>query len=267
MILLVFEGQKEEPKIMATVKTLFFNGGEGQLLCSYGTDTYTLWKDVQDHIKDGYEADVFQIVKERMHSRGDYSLDAFDSHDIESIYLFFDYDPQNSKLGLPRINTAISSIIETFNDAMDQGQIYISYPMVEALYCENTIPDASFMSAIVTIPDCHDFKNWSKQFYVSQHRECVKFGANKSGEVTESYAEDRFNDLKQKWIKLVRMNSTKANIICNNNPTLPEDVSLISQARIFQHEISDYENRNNSVSILSSFPLFLFDYFHGNGEF
>lgn len=94
MILLIFEGQKEEPQIMTTIKTLFFGRGKEQLLCSYGTDTYTLWRDIKLYTEDGYDVDVFQIVKERMHSRGDYSLDVYDSYSIDSIYLFFDYDPQ-----------------------------------------------------------------------------------------------------------------------------------------------------------------------------
>ena len=95
MILFIFEGQVEEPKIMATIKQLFLSEIEEQLLCSFGADTYTLWKDIVEYGRDGYEIDVFNIVKERLRSRGDHSLDNYNSHQIESIYLFFDYDPQN----------------------------------------------------------------------------------------------------------------------------------------------------------------------------
>lgn len=266
MILLVFEGQKDEPKIMATVKTLFFPKEE-QLLCSYGTDTYTLWKEVQEHISNGFEADVFQIVKSRMHSRGDHSLDKYDTHEIEAIYLFFDYDPQNDKLGLPRINAAISSIIATFSDSMEQGQIYISYPMVEALYCENNLPDSSFISASATLEDCHSFKKWSKMFNMSSNRDYIQLRANKYGVVIETLTDDRISDLKKKWIELIRMNSAKANYICNCDSSVPTDVSQITQSIIFQHEVSDFVSKSSSVSVLSAFPLFLYEYFHGNGDF
>ena len=77
MILFIFEGQVEEPKIMATIKQLFLSNIEEQLLCSFGSDTYTLWKDIVEYQKNGYEVDVFNIVKERLHSRGDYSLDKY----------------------------------------------------------------------------------------------------------------------------------------------------------------------------------------------
>ena len=64
MILLVFEGQVGEPNGMTTLQHLYFSDAANYILCSYGTDTYTLWKDVKRHELDG-EADVFAIMKER----------------------------------------------------------------------------------------------------------------------------------------------------------------------------------------------------------
>lgn len=267
MILLVFEGQKEEPKIMATIKTLFFPNREDQILCSFGTDTYTLWNDVQKHISNGYEADVFEIVKERMHSRGDNSLDKYDSHNIDSIYLFFDYDPQNSKISPATLNYAISSIISTFDDPMGNGQIFISYPMVEALFCENCSTSPDILYSKVSLADCRGFKSWSMQFSFSCNRLSLRLNVDNNGNLLEEINDNRLKDLKQKWNELIKQYSTKANLICHNNPTLPVDVSLITQNQIFQHELSDYVNKDETVSLLSSFTLFLFEYFHGNGDF
>lgn len=177
MILLIFEGQKEEPQIMTTIKTLFFGRGKEQLLCSYGTDTYTLWRDIKLYTEDGYDVDVFQIVKERMHSRGDYSLDVYDSYSIDSIYLFFDYDPQNKKLGLQRLNKAVSELIDTFNNPMDNGQLFISYPMAEAVYCEDSIPSDAFMTATVSLNDCHGFKDWIKNYNIAKSKNTIKCNA------------------------------------------------------------------------------------------
>ena len=59
MILFIFEGQVEEPKIMATLEQLFLNRIEEQLICSYGADTYTLWKDIVEYI-----IDKFFLLKE-----------------------------------------------------------------------------------------------------------------------------------------------------------------------------------------------------------
>ena len=267
MILLVFEGLKDEPIIMATIKALFFKKEEEYVLCSYGTDTYSLWKEVRDHIATGYEVDVFQIVKAKAISRGDHTLDRYDSYEFEAIYLFFDYDPQNTKLGVTKIGTALTSIIRTFNNPMDRGQIYISYPMIEALYCEDCVPDATFMSATVTLNNCHGFKTWSKKYSFSKNKEHLRFRANRQGEIKEPINKLRYDDLKRKWIELIKMNSAKANLICNNDANMPTDVSQIPQSLIYQHEYEDYVTKTDTVSILSSFPLFLFEYFHGNGDF
>ena len=79
------------------------------------------------HLKYGVDAEsVFNIVKERLHSRGDYSLDKYYSHQIESIYLFFDYDPQNRTISPDRLNQAIDDMVNLFSDSMNKGQIYIS---------------------------------------------------------------------------------------------------------------------------------------------
>lgn len=265
MILLIFEGQKEEPQIMTTIKTLFFGRGKEQLLCSYGTDTYTLWRDIKLYTEDGYDVDVFQIVKERMHSRGDYSLDVYDSYSIDSIYLFFDYDPQNKKLGLQRLNKAVSELIDTFNNPMDNGQLFISYPMAEAVYCEDSIPSDAFMTATVSLNDCHGFKDWIKNYNIAKSKNTIKCNACQLRDITSNA--DSFIALKQKWIELVKMNATKANYICNARKSVPTDVNMITQKSVFYHELFDFVEKNNEVSILSSFPMFLFEYFHGCGDF
>lgn len=63
------------------------------------------------------------------------------------------------------------------------------------------------------------------------------------------------------------MNATKANYICNARKSVPTDVNMITQKSVFYHELSDFVEKNNEVSILSSFPMFLFEYFHGCGDF
>lgn len=266
MILLVLEGQKEEPKIMATIKSLFFDRGKEHVLCSYGTDAYTLWKDIKEHTESGYDVDVFRIVKNRMQSRGDHSLDAYDSYSVDAIYMFFDYDPQNDKVGLQRLNTVVSELIEMFDDPMENGQIFISYPMAEALYYENDIPSDAFMSATVPLRNCRGFKSWANRYYIARCRNAILGNRNKQL-CTAEQAKDTFCELKRKWTELVRMNTAKANLICNGNKSLPTDVAMITQSSIFQHELSDFVDSKDAVSILSAFPMFLFEYFHGGGDF
>lgn len=265
MILFIFEGQVEEPKIMATIKQLFLSEIEEQLLCSFGADTYTLWKDIVEYGRDGYEIDVFNIVKERLRSRGDHSLDNYNSHQIESIYLFFDYDPQNRTITPDRLNESISHMVSMFSDSMNEGQIYISYPMVEAIYCENNSSDDTYMSYSVSIMECRT-KEWCTFYEYGRKRQKVLFKTNNDNVITEPLEEDRVSELKKTWVNLIKQNAIKANIISNDKQCLPEDISDIEQSKIFEGQLKKFVDVDSSVAVLSAFAIFLYDYFHGNGE-
>ena len=265
MILFIFEGQVEEPKIMATIKQLFLSNIQEQLLCSFGSDTYTLWKDIVEYQKNGYEVDVFNIVKERLHSRGDYSLDKYYSHQIESIYLFFDYDPQNRTISPDRLNQAIDDMVNLFSDSMNKGQIYISYPMIEAIYCENKSSDDSYVTYCVPIAECKT-KEWCESYEYGRKRLKVLFKTNSDNILIEPITEDRIAELRNTWINIIKHNAIKANVISNEKQGLPEDISDIEQSKIFEGQLEKFVKANSSVAILSSFAIFLYDYFHGNGE-
>ena len=53
----------------------------------------------------------------------------------------------------------------------------------------------------------------------------------------------------------------KANYICTGNLSSPEDKEEISQKEIFSAQLQKFILTDDCVSILSAFPLFLFDYF------
>lgn len=265
MILFVFEGKITEPKVMATLQHLYFPSAVDQLLCYYGTDTYTLWKDIKEHEANGYDADIFSIVKQRIQRTGDHSLDKYNSYQIESIYLFFDYDPQNRTIPPERLNQAIEEMALKFIDPMETGKIFISYPMLEGLFCLSSIPDPSFNHVCVPLSDCHGFKGWCQCFPFARKPEMLLLDTDKLGNIKDVPSDERKQDLLEKWNDLVKMTAKKANFICSGIAVCPKDVDAIPQIKIFQHERDDYVIQKSSVSIISAFPLFLFDYFHGNG--
>lgn len=267
MILFVFEGQKEEPHVMATIKHLFFSGREKQMFCSFGCDTYALWQEVRKYLTDGGEPDVFEIVRERLHTRDDHSLDGYYSYQFDSVYLFFDYDPQNGTICLGELNSAIEHMIHTFSDPMGNGLLLLSYPMTEALYCENCLPDSDYMNAVVPIADCHDFKTWCQRYDFAKKRYKLTFKTNKAGEISEQVTDIRQNELLASWNELIKLNASKANDLCCSSSGLPLNESDISQNRIFRRQLELFILPAGNVTILSAFPLFLFEYFHGNGSF
>lgn len=257
MILLIFEGQRDEPRIMSTIARLYLQGGERLVYCPFGTDTYTLWKEVEEYSKDGGEPDVFAIVRGRMSRKGDHSLDSFKSYQFSSIYLFFDYDPQNLKLGVDKLNVAVSSTIETFSDPTGNGQVFISYPMVEALY---------YNAESVLLSECRSFKRLSLSSLPHFAKSPLLLKTDANFRVVDTPSESRLRALQVNWERVVLANIMKANYICNKKRALPESIEDVSQKLIFEHQKTDYVS-NGEVAILSGFPAFLYEYKKGADDF
>ena len=184
--------------------------------------------------------------------------------------MFFDYDPQND-LGIEEVNDRVAKVVKLFSAPTDNGQIFVSYPMIEALYCEDSFPDEAFMYATATLNECHIFKQWCLNFKAGSNKELVLFKTRKDASgnyfiVDRDKTPERRLQLKETWINLIRENAKKANFICNGTSCYDIKVDEIRQDRIFENELMKYVLPKNEVAILSAFALFLYDYFHGNGE-
>ena len=68
------------------------------------------------------------------------------------------------------------------------------------------------------------------------------------------------------WNELILMNVSKANLLCNSSSVIPLDETYIQQSVIFEKQLDLFVNPKKEVAILSAYPLFLFEYFHGNGS-
>lgn len=56
-------------------------------------------------------------------------------------------------------------------------------------------------------------------------------------------------------------NIRKVNFICNDKFDYPVSQNLINQEMIFKNQKEKFVIKEDSISILSSFPLFLYEYF------
>ena len=73
--------------------------------------------------------------------------------------------------------------------------------------------------------------------------------------------EEDFQKALRNWEILKEQNTLKANYICNSFLGLPSSKSDVSQDKIFESQVSKYVLTKNEISILNSFPLFLYEYF------
>lgn len=229
-ILFVFEGEKTEKKIADNFAKCFPNAKIG-IQCAWCTTIYNLYNTIT---KDE-DLDTFALLKENPKNKE--ALETYNRDDFAEIYLFFDYDGHTGQASDEKLIDSLNF----FNEETEFGKLFISYPMVEALkHYSNTI----------------DFKNLKIE---------AKKNINYKGIVNKECNEELvdFNHYNVTiWGKLIELHLKKMNYIINNDYSLPRNV--IHQSDIFLKQLEKYINIDSTVAVLSSFPIFLFDYYGYN---
>ena len=251
MILFVFEGEDREPYLYKTLEKLYLPRDNDNIICSFGNNIYDLYSEMESLEDDG---DIVSILRERLTDRGDSTLDGIKTSDISETYLFFDYDFQNSQLTLEEINMRLQSMLDLFTDETDNGKLYINYPMIESIRYTKELPDEDYVNYTISRSDCSDFKRIAGEFSHYKSFDHILF---KEGEVP---SKEKYLKIKDNWKLLVKMNVCKANYIVTGNNEMPEQKDDINQLQIFSSQKEKYVDASESVAVLNSFPLFIYDY-------
>lgn len=207
--------------------------------------------------------DIVTILKKKIISEKDTKLeDIHRRSDVSQIYLFFDYDRHNSEdCRIP--DEEIQKMLDFFDDeTSDYGKLYISYPMVESIYYFKTeLPDNNYYTYTSKTSLGRRFK---EKVNKDSHYKNLDFLAFKTSRkkhlVTIPSSNIVIDNIKQNWLYLLELNVKKANYICSNVLDYPENKEAICSKEIFKNQLIKYVNRNQEVSILNSFPLFLYEY-------
>ena len=174
--------------------------------------------------------------------------------DFSEVYLFFDYDFQNKNLELEELNSQLREMLEFFSDETDNGKLYVSYPMIESIRYTKELPDKNYVNYVVSRTDCHDFKRLAAEFSYYENFDYILFKDN------EVPTKERFLMIKNHWEYLTRMNVCKANYIISGSNNIPKQKEDINQLRLFTSQKEKYVDILESVAVLNSFPLFLYEY-------
>ena len=193
-------------------------------------------------------------MRERLADRGDATLDGIRNSDISEIFLFFDYDFQNSQLSLEEINRRVEEMLALFDDETDNGKLYINYPMIESIRYTKELPDDAYVGYTVGREACKDFKRLACEFSAYDSLDHLLF---KDGETP---AKEKYLKLKDNWEYLRTMNVCKANLLTTGLYTMPREKSDICQLAIFSNQVMKYVKPNENVAILNSFPIFIYEY-------
>lgn len=236
-ILVVVEGIKEEPKIIENLeKNIFKNKVIIRIL--YGTSIYTFYKNLKKY---GEYFETIEVLRD-MSDENKEILKGIKRKNISSIYLFFDHDSHSKVYTREKLD----EMLDFFCDEYENGKLFLSYPMVEALR------DIDNMEENYTKERCYWCVDDNKKY--KQHASNVIRNIS----FMSVYSNYDFRI----WEIINRYNWTKSNLLINNRFELPSYNELInfSQKLILTKE-TELVEKENFVITLSGFPFFIVNYF------
>ncbi|MCR5236073.1 MAG: hypothetical protein K6E34_02585, partial [Lachnospiraceae bacterium] len=131
----IVEGEVREPQIIDNISKVFFAHGNFKIITlPVEENIYMLWKKLK---ADDFDTDIIEVLRE---SNDDIKeqLVGLSRDDFSEVYLFFDYDMHQTNLGKEDDADAVAQMLKSFDNETENGKLYISYPMVEALRDYNT---------------------------------------------------------------------------------------------------------------------------------
>lgn len=232
-ILFVFEGTKTEKQIFASLcKHIFCENINDVVECVFGAEIYQLYSQILEEGDPNF-VDIIEVLKQREQKRGESTLSNSSRNEFDEIFLFFDYDAH----AIGADDKKIEELLNYFDNETNNGRLFVSYPMVEALKHINGTP----------------FKD-----------RCVKCKEKINYKLlVETECKHPYTDItrytKDVWINIIKEHLNKMNYIVNDNYSYPS--SIIMQDVIFNKQLEKFITPSSTVSVLSPFPIFIFDYF------
>lgn len=257
MILLIVEG-KIERRILDSLRGLYWGGREDVFVYTHARDIYMLYRAMRD--LDVFDCDggvdTLTVLKGQVKGEEAGRLSELSASDISETYLFFDYDFQNKFGSLEGNNGALAEMLRYFDDETGNGKLYVNYPMVEALIFASRLPKDEYADYAVSRGQCmgDGFKKMARGLPQYEGFSHLLMSEN-DGEAPEKKA-SKAAKARENWEALKKITKDKAEHICGE--------AAPSQSRIFRCQLDKFVNTEECrVSVLSSMPLFLLDYFGG----
>lgn len=264
MILFVFEGDRDT-RVFNTLINIFFPDLKESPICIYRSHIYSLYQKLEEYdsfnTKERHNGDTVSVLQEILQAKNDNTLDGVNSSEVSEIYLFFDYDFQQKAHTLEENNECVRKMLDYFNDETKNGKLYIHYPMLESICYTQQLPDPDYIHYTVERTICCDFKKSTQGFSFYKSLDHIEL-PDRYLKGSLPCPQKRKDTVLQNWEHLVRMNVKKAHFLCQGVEKFPVSKDLVRQADIYSNQLRKYVYQEPcQVSILNSFPLFLFEYF------
>lgn len=229
-ILFIFEGEKTERLLLQSFRRFYFQEhGRSLIAATYNTTVYSLYRE----LKNDEFLDIVEVLRERSDDNKA-ALEGIGREDISEIYLFFDHDGHANNAD----DEKLRQLLQHFNEETDQGKLYISYPMVEAV--KHLSDDTDFQGVTAAIADNQRYKGLVSEACSLEFR--------------------HLHELEQvQWHRINKEHCMKAWNLMHDVFTWPE--TLVSQEDVFNMQLEKHVQPQASVVVLSAFPLLLLDYY------
>lgn len=233
----IVEGEAREPQIINNISKIFFSHGNCTVITlPAGENIYMLWKQLK---ADDFDTDVIEILRE---SNDDIrkQLEGLSRDDFSEVYLFFDYDAHQTNLEKTVNEDVIRQMLESFDNETENGKLYISYPMVEALRDYEPWKCGNGTDCFVEIGDLGKYKNTSATRAYNPHFKEYDIDA---------------------WKNIIDVFAMRVSCLFEISEMMDYEqyCRKVTPSEIYVMELKKTEMKG--VFVLSAFPEFLLDYF------
>ena len=238
-IAVISEGEKTEKQIINNLENNFTTFSNKIIFLSYKANIYNLFREIEED----EDIDIISLLKEKQIKANKIRNDVenidvsnINSDDVSQIYLFFDYDGHTENAS----DEEIVKMLNKFDNETENGKLYISYPMVEALkHLKKDKLDIN--NYLVEAKTRINYKN-----FVSQNTDY----------------ENLVNLTKGNWFFIISENLKRCLFLLEiKNINYEIYSNMINQESIFNKQLNKYISKEEKVLVLSAFPFFLIEYF------
>ncbi len=233
----IVEGEAREPSIINNISKVFFAHGAFKIITlPAGQNIYMLWKKLK---ADDFDTDIIEVLREENEELEE-QLEGLCRDDFSEVYLFFDYDGHQNNLGEDDDNNVLEQMLISFDNETENGKLYISYPMVEALRDFEEGKCGKAGQCYVLITDMGNYK------YVSSTRS-----------IGSQFKKYDFII----WKNIIDVFAMRISCLMKHESTIDYEhyVEMVNPFEVYKMEEDEVQKQR--VFILSAFPEFLVDYF------
>ena len=239
--LFVVEGLDRDYRFVNEMTACFF--GDGRFCAKIinlpaSQNIYMLYQLLKS---DDFETDLVELLRDTVSSAKDI-LEGVSRQDIDEVYLFFDYDIHQNNLSQDVEKTpdeVIQTLLAEFNNETENGKLYVSYPMVEALYDYKSLMCESFSGCYIPANQLVDYKRLAGN---GNLKSSLRFGI-------------------EEWREVLAIFVLRIKCLFDLPDISYEDYRQeVTPASIHVREMNIRKQRD-FVFVLSGFPEFILDYF------